>query len=38
LGAAFIVSAIMICTREDKRGIHDLIGGTYVVEVKETGI
>lgn len=25
-----LVSAIMIALREDKRGLHDLIGGTYV--------
>nr|WP_246427621.1 RDD family protein [Paenibacillus phyllosphaerae] len=32
LGIALIVSAIMIGTREGKRGIHDFIAGTQVVE------
>ncbi len=30
LGIALIVSAFMVGLREDKRGIHDLIAGTYV--------
>ncbi|QSS98797.1 RDD family protein [Pontibacillus sp. ALD_SL1] len=30
LGIAFIVSAIMVAVREDKRAIHDFIAGTYV--------
>ncbi|WP_028782363.1 RDD family protein [Thalassobacillus devorans] len=30
LGIALIVSAFMVGLREDKRGIHDFIGGTYV--------
>lgn len=30
LGLAFIVSAIMVAAREDKRAIHDFIAGTYV--------
>ena len=29
-GIANVVSAFMIGFREDKRGIHDFIGGTYV--------
>lgn len=33
LGIAFIISAIMIYRRKDNRGIHDLIGSTYVIEV-----
>ncbi|MGR9050454.1 RDD family protein [Halobacillus faecis] len=32
LGIAFIVSAFMVGLREDKRGIHDFIGGTYVTK------
>ncbi|MBD2869061.1 RDD family protein [Paenibacillus arenilitoris] len=31
LGIAFIVSAIMVGVREDKRSIHDFIAGTEVV-------
>jgi uncharacterized RDD family membrane protein YckC len=30
LGIAFIVSAIMVAVREDKRAIHDFLAGTYV--------
>jgi len=30
LGIALIISAFMIGLREDKRGIHDMIAGTYV--------
>ncbi|RSL35183.1 RDD family protein [Salibacterium salarium] len=30
LGLAFIISSFMIAFREDKRAIHDIIGGTYV--------
>ncbi|MFJ8065483.1 RDD family protein [Psychrobacillus sp. NPDC096426] len=30
LGIALIVSAFMVGLREDKRGIHDFIAGTYV--------
>lgn len=30
IGIAFIVSAIMVAVREDKRAIHDFIAGTYV--------
>ncbi|ARI76342.1 RDD family protein [Halobacillus mangrovi] len=30
LGIGFIVSGIMVMTREDKRSIHDFIAGTYV--------
>ncbi|WP_345239366.1 RDD family protein [Pontibacillus salipaludis] len=30
IGVAFIVSAIMVAVREDKRAIHDFIAGTYV--------
>ncbi|GAB3800778.1 hypothetical protein GCM10028868_25130 [Virgibacillus kimchii] len=33
LGTAFIVSMVMIVVREDGKGLHDLIGGTSVVEV-----
>ncbi|MBX0356733.1 RDD family protein [Halobacillus sp. Nhm2S1] len=31
-GIALVVSAFMVGLREDKRGIHDLIGGTYVTK------
>ncbi|KGP91798.1 membrane protein [Pontibacillus chungwhensis BH030062] len=31
IGIAFIVSAIMVAVREDKRAIHDFIAGTYVI-------
>lgn len=34
LGIALIVSAFMVGLREDKRGIHDLIAGTYVTTDK----
>ncbi|MFC0187608.1 RDD family protein [Fictibacillus aquaticus] len=30
LGIGFIVSAIMVGARKDKRSLHDLIAGTYV--------
>ena len=30
LGIAAVVSAFMVGLRQDKRGIHDLIAGTYV--------
>ena len=30
LGVALIISAFMVGLRDDKRGIHDLIAGTYV--------
>jgi uncharacterized RDD family membrane protein YckC len=30
LGIAFLVSAIMVAVREDKRAIHDFLAGTYV--------
>ncbi|MCM3757150.1 RDD family protein [Sporosarcina aquimarina] len=30
LGVSILVSAGMIIFREDKRGIHDFVGGTYV--------
>lgn len=30
LGIAFLVSAIMVAAREDKRAIHDFLAGTYV--------
>lgn len=30
LGISIIVSVFMVIFREDKRGLHDLIGGTYV--------
>ncbi|WP_017185499.1 RDD family protein, partial [Alkalibacillus haloalkaliphilus] len=29
-GVSWIVSIFMVIFREDKRAIHDLIGGTYV--------
>ncbi|WP_240620310.1 RDD family protein [Peribacillus acanthi] len=29
-GISAIISTIMIIFRDDKRGIHDIIGGTYV--------
>ncbi|SDB89563.1 Uncharacterized membrane protein YckC, RDD family [Pelagirhabdus alkalitolerans] len=32
LGISWIVSMFMIIFRQDKRAIHDLIGGTYVTE------
>ncbi|ANB60988.1 RDD family protein [Anoxybacteroides amylolyticum] len=38
LGIAFLVSAIMVAAREDKRAIHDFLAGTYVTtepKVKE---
>jgi len=31
LGISLLVSAIMVLVMEDRRGLHDLIGGTYVV-------
>ncbi|SFB30261.1 RDD family protein [Lentibacillus halodurans] len=34
IGLAFIVTIIMIAVREDKRGLHDLIGGTHVIKVE----
>ncbi|MCA1021042.1 MULTISPECIES: RDD family protein [Halobacillus] len=41
LGIGAIVSAFMVGIREDKRAIHDFIGGTYVThrepETSETG-
>ncbi|MDN4072320.1 RDD family protein [Fictibacillus terranigra] len=33
LGIALIVSAFMVGIRKDKRGIHDLIAGTYVTHL-----
>ncbi|MEC0304249.1 RDD family protein [Terribacillus saccharophilus] len=30
-GISLLVSAIMVLVMEDRRGLHDLIGGTYVV-------
>lgn len=35
LGLSVVVSVFMIIFREDKRGIHDIIGGTYVATVKQ---
>ncbi|GGD25777.1 RDD family protein [Pontibacillus salipaludis] len=35
IGIAFIVSAIMVAVREDKRAIHDFIAGTYVKSERE---
>ncbi|AOM84349.1 RDD family protein [Salisediminibacterium beveridgei] len=32
IGLSFIASMIMIYKREDNKGIHDLIGGTHMVE------
>ncbi|WP_407271153.1 RDD family protein [Radiobacillus sp. PE A8.2] len=32
LGISLIISVFMVIFREDKRAIHDIIGGTYVVE------
>lgn len=34
LGLGFIISAIMVAAREDKRSIHDFIAGTYVTTEK----
>lgn len=31
-GVALIISAFMVCLREDKRAIHDFIGGTFVTK------
>ncbi len=31
LGISLLVSAIMVLVMEDRRGLHDVIGGTYVV-------
>lgn len=31
-GIALVVSAFMVGLREDKRGVHDFIGGTYVTK------
>lgn len=31
LGISLLISAIMVFVMEDRRGLHDLIGGTYVV-------
>ncbi|WP_226578018.1 RDD family protein [Halobacillus litoralis] len=33
-GAALVISAFMVGLREDKRAIHDFIGGTYVKREK----
>lgn len=33
-GIAFIISAIMVAARNDKRAIHDFIAGTYVTPEK----
>ncbi|WP_035098099.1 RDD family protein [Anoxybacteroides tepidamans] len=33
-GIAFIISAIMVAVRSDKRAIHDFIAGTYVTTEK----
>ncbi|WP_255220286.1 RDD family protein [Terribacillus saccharophilus] len=30
-GISLLVSAIMVLVMEDRRGLHDLISGTYVV-------
>jgi len=35
LGLSVVVSVFMIIFREDKRGIHDIIGGTYVSTAKQ---
>ncbi|HJF34371.1 MAG TPA: RDD family protein [Sporosarcina psychrophila] len=35
-GLSIVVSILMIIFREDKRGIHDIIGGTYVAS-NQTG-
>ena len=32
LGLSLIASAFMVIFREDKRAIHDIVGGTYVGE------
>lgn len=29
-GISVLISGLMVILREDKRGIHDFIGGTYV--------
>ncbi|GGM43230.1 hypothetical protein GCM10011351_31480 [Paraliobacillus quinghaiensis] len=32
LGISLVVSTFMVIFREDKRAIHDIVGGTYVIE------
>lgn len=31
LGISLLISAAMVLVMEDRRGLHDLIGGTYVI-------
>ncbi|MFB1099735.1 RDD family protein [Terribacillus sp. JSM ZJ617] len=34
LGISLLISAVMVLVMEDRRGLHDLIGGTYVIHTR----